>query len=198
MAPAIDLQQLLLAASYRMALEGAVAHEDIPDDPTSESERRQPFFFRAAGLPAFYVHKRTRNELLRRILRHCEEHAIELAALRLLAGFDQRLLPCAAGVSGRSSRRRSSRILRPTCCWATCAGGWPTSACARPRRLVAEILNSCGERDAMRTNAAEFNRAAEKHYRDDLRQAQLREALHHLREDVELRLRSALTRNCEP
>ena len=64
-------------------------------------------------------------------------------------------------------------------------------------RLVAEILNSCGEHDAMRTNAAEFNRAAEKHYRDDLRQAQLREALHHLREDVEAgRCRSA-ERNCE-
>ena len=36
----------------------------------------------------------------------------------------------------------------------------------------------------MRTNAAEFNRAAEKHYRDDLRQSQLREALNYLREDV--------------
>ena len=45
MAPAIDLQQLLLAASYRMALEEVVGHEDIPDDPTSESERRQPSSF---------------------------------------------------------------------------------------------------------------------------------------------------------
>ena len=52
-------------------------------------------------------------------------------------------------------------------------------------RIVAEILNGCGEHDAMRTNAAEFNRAAEKYYRNDLRHAQLREAMHHLRDDVE-------------
>ena len=57
MAPAADLQQLLLMVSYQLALDGMVEAEDIPDDPTSESERRQPFFFAAAGLPAFYVHK---------------------------------------------------------------------------------------------------------------------------------------------
>src|SRR5262249_29753858 len=61
MAPAAGLQQFLLALSYRMAFEGEVTHAQIPDDPTSESERRQPFFFSAAGVPAFYVHRHSRN-----------------------------------------------------------------------------------------------------------------------------------------
>ncbi len=184
MAPATDLQQLLLAASYRMALEGLVVHEDIPDDPTSESERRQPFFFRAAGLPAFYVHKRTRNELLRRILRHCKHtrsswrhgeyfrvsisdycHALlaflEEAASGIIAEFDGNLL------LGDLRWRLADKRMRAS------------------ERMVSEILDSCGERDAMRTKAADFNRAAEKYYRDDLRHAQLSEALRHLREDVE-------------
>jgi hypothetical protein len=71
MALATSLQQTLLMVAYQLALDGSVAAGDIPDDPTSESERRQPFFFAAAGLPAIYVHKRSRNELMKRILRHC-------------------------------------------------------------------------------------------------------------------------------
>ncbi len=183
MAPATDLQQLLLAAAYGMALEGAVGHEDIPDDPTSESERRQPFFFRAAGLPAFYVHKRTRNELLRRILRHSKNtrsswrhsdylrvslsdycHALlaflEEAAAGVIEDFEANLL------LGDLRWRLADKRMRAS------------------ERLVGEIVNGCGEQDAMHTKAAEFNRAAEKHYRDDLRQSQLKEALDYLREDV--------------
>jgi len=183
MAAAIDLQQLLLSASYRMALEGVVGHEDIPDDPTSESERRQPFFFRAAGLPAFYVHKRSRNGLLRRILHHSKKtraswrhsdylrvslndycHAVlaflEEAASGAIGDFDASLL------LGDLRWRLADKRMRAS------------------ERLVAEIVDGCGQQDAMRTNAAEFNRASEKHYRDDLRQSQLMEALDYLREDV--------------
>ena len=57
MAPAVELAAILAGLAYKLALQGEVTHEHIPDDPTSESERRQPFFFSAAGLPAFYVHR---------------------------------------------------------------------------------------------------------------------------------------------
>ena len=72
MQPAANLQQLLLALAYRMALQGEVQHAEIPDDPTSESERRQAFFFAAAGVPAFYVHRDSHNQFLRTILRNCK------------------------------------------------------------------------------------------------------------------------------
>ncbi len=183
MAPAIDLQQLLLAASYRMALEGAVTHQDIPDDPTAESERRQPFFFRAAGLPAFYVHKRSQNELLRRILRHSKNtrsswrHADYLRVS--LSDYCHALLAFLEEAAAGVIEDFEANLLLGDLRWRLADKRMRAS-----ERLVAEIVNGCGEQDAMRTNAAEFNRAAEKHYREDLRHAQLREALDYLREDV--------------
>ena len=183
MAPAIDLQQLLLAASYQLALEGAVSHENIPDDPTSESERRQPLFFRAAGLPAFYVHKRSQNELLRRILRHAKNtrsswrHADYLRVS--LSDYCHALLAFLEETSSGVIEDFDASLLLGDLRWRLADKRMRAS-----ERLVADIVNGCGEQDAMRTNATEFNRAAEKYYRDDLRQAQLREALDYLREDV--------------
>jgi hypothetical protein len=183
MAPAIDLQQLLLAASYRLALEGSVGHEDIPDDPTAESERRQPFFFRAAGLPAFYVHKRSRNELLRRILRHSKNtrsswrHADYLRVS--LSDYCHALLAFLEEAAAGVIEDFEANLLLGDLRWRLADKRMRAS-----ERLVAEIVNGCGDQDAMRMNAAEFNRAAEKHYREDLRHAQLREALDYLREDV--------------
>ena len=52
-------------------------------------------------------------------------------------------------------------------------------------RLTSGILEAAGEQDAMVLNATDFNRAAEKHYREQMRQAQLAEAMSHLREDLE-------------
>jgi len=49
MAPAANLQQFLLALVTGNAA-GHVTTKNS-DDPTSESERRQPFFFSAAGVP---------------------------------------------------------------------------------------------------------------------------------------------------
>ncbi|MHB1022860.1 MAG: hypothetical protein ACYC46_07565 [Acidobacteriaceae bacterium] len=68
MASAVNLQQLVLAVAWQWALSGTVTHADIPDDPTSESERRSSLFFTAAGLPAFYVRVNSRNNLLHRLL----------------------------------------------------------------------------------------------------------------------------------
>ncbi len=68
MASAVNLQQLVLAVAWQWALSGTVTHADIPDDPTSESERRAGLFFAAAGLPAFYVRVNSRNNLLHRLL----------------------------------------------------------------------------------------------------------------------------------
>ncbi len=183
MAPAVDLQQLLLAASYQIALEGAIGHEHIPDDPTSESERRQPFFFRAAGLPAFYVHKRTRNELLRRILRHCKNtrsswrHTDYLRVS--ISDYCHALLAFLEEAAGGIVEDFGANLLLGDLRWRLADSRMRAS-----ERVVSKVLNICDQRDAMRTNAAEFNRATENYYRNDLRQAQLSEAMHHLREDV--------------
>jgi hypothetical protein len=183
MAPAVDLQQLLLAAAYRMALDGSVRHDDIPDDATSESERRQPFFFSAAGLPAFYVHKRSRNEFLRRILRFCKKTRSSWRHpeyLRVsISDYRHALLAFLEDSAAEVVHDFEATLLLGDLRWRLADKRMRCS-----ERLTAEILNSSDERDAMRMNPAEFNRAAEKYYRENLRQSQLSEALQHLREDV--------------
>lgn len=183
MAPAMELQQLLLAVAYRMAITGAVTPDQVPDDPTAESERRQAFFFSAAGLPAFYVHKRSRNQLLVRVLRHCANlrsswrHPEYLRVS--LPDFRLALLNFLNDTAGTLIEDFSARVPLIDLRWRLAdnqktAGG----------RLTSAIVDLSGERDAMRMNSNEFNRLAETYYRDQLREAQLAEALAHLREDV--------------
>src|SRR5271165_1495972 len=183
MAQAANLQQLLLMVAYKLALDGTVAASDIPDDPTSESERRQPFFFAAAGLPAFYVHKKSRNGLLRRLLPFCG--------------------------STRSSWRHPDYLRVPIGEYRDALVTWleqnakETTALAQAdvtimelrfrladkglqahERIVSDVMKQSDYRDPMQLSAREFNRLAEQHYRETLRRDNLREAFHHLREDV--------------
>ncbi len=189
MAPAISLQQFLLAFAYRLALEGEIAHPEIPDDVTSESERRQPFFFAAAGLPAFYVHRDSRNQLLREILTQCKK----IRPSRRHAGYVR--------VPIQEYRRALLAYLQRT---ATdlidamnvqpvlddLAARCDDEDLQASRRLLKGILAASGK-DAMRVEAREFNRMAEEFYREPLRRQHLREALLHLREDAAELERSA-------
>jgi hypothetical protein len=183
MAPAVDLQQLLLAAAYRMALEGSVRHEDIPDDATFESERRQPFFFSAAGLPAFYVHKRTRNEFLRRILRHCKNTRSSWRHPEYLrvsvSDYRHALVAFLDETAAGTVQEFEASLLLGDLRWRLADKRMRAS-----ERVVSEILHRSDERDATRMDATAFNRAAEKYYREDLRELQLREALQHVSEDL--------------
>jgi hypothetical protein len=184
MAPATDLQQLLLAIAYRMAQCGSINHAEIPDDPTSESERRQPFFFSAAGLPAFYVHQRTRNELMRRILRYCTKTRSSWRHpdyLRVsIRDYRHALLAFLSETAAETIEHLQATLLLSDLRWRLADKRMRAS-----ERLTSGILEAAGEQDAMVLNATDFNRAAEKHYREQMRQAQLAEAMSHLREDLE-------------
>jgi hypothetical protein len=182
MARAASLQQFLLALSYRLALDGEVLHDHIPDDPTSESERRQPFFFSAAGVPAFYVGRDSRNQFLAGILRHCKKTRTS----RRHPGYFR--------VSIRDYRRalltyidKSARDLIEAMDAHETLSDLLTRCQDEERqanhRLLAGVLGGSGA-DAMQIEAREFNRMAEAYYRADLRCQHLREAIAHLRQDT--------------
>jgi hypothetical protein len=189
MAPAVDLQQLLLMVSYRLALDGTVKAEDIPDDPTSESERRQPFFFAAAGLPAFYVHKKSRNELLKQVLPHCKKTRsswrhpdylrVSIADYRdgLVTWVEQNaretIMQAQANVTVMELRfRLADKSLQAN------------------QRVINGVMAESGQREPLKLRAREFNRLAEQHYRETLRRANLRESFEQLREDAQVMARS--------
>jgi hypothetical protein len=181
MAPAVSLQQFLLAVAYKLALQGELTHEQIPDDPTSESERRQPFFFSAAGLPAFYVHKDSRNQMLRTILLNCKKTR------------PSRRHPGYVRISIRDYRRAALAFLQQTgaelaesmnmkATLADLAARCDDEQQEASHRLIASVMGSPAA-SAMNVEAREFNRMAEDFYRDGLRREHLREAFSHLRQD---------------
>jgi len=70
MSGAVDLQNLITALAYRYIIEERVRHQDIPDQPSVESERRQIFFAVAIGIPTIFVKADTPNRFLRKIVSH--------------------------------------------------------------------------------------------------------------------------------
>lgn len=183
MAPATDFQQLLLMISYRMALEGTVTADEIPDDPTSESERRQPFFFAAAGLPAFYVHKNSGNGLLKQILQHATSVR---SSWRHPDYFRVSIRDYRDALLSWLSETASQSIER--------SEGGDTVQDLRTRladtshqashRIVSDVMRHSGHSDPLKLSAREFNRQAEEYYRENLRQENLCEAYRDLCEDT--------------
>jgi len=71
-----NLQWLFIALAYNLILSGSLTHQEIPDDPFVESERRQLVFAAALGIPTVYIKKDTRNSLIRSIISHCKNTRI--------------------------------------------------------------------------------------------------------------------------
>ena len=189
MALATSLQQMLLMMAYQSALDGSIRAEDLPDDPTSESERRQPFFFTAAGLPAFYVHKRSRNELLKKILRHCGSTRSSWRHpdyLRVsISDFREALLAWLT-----ENARETIEQARADLLMAELRFRLADKTQQAHSRLVSGIIEQSAARDALKLPSREFNRLAEHHYRETLRRENLREAFEKLREDAHALARS--------
>ena len=183
MAPAGDLQQLLLMVAYELALDGTIKAEDIPDDPTSESERRQPFFYAAAGLPAFYVLKKSRNELLKQILPHCKRTRSSWRHPEYLRvnirdyrdALVRWLETNARDTIDHAEAKLTMMELRFRLA---------DKELQAQQRTIGGVMEGAGGSDPMALRAREFNRIAEQYYRETLRRANLREACEHLREDV--------------
>ena len=67
-ADAASLQALVTALAFRYIAAGSVTHDDIPDDPFTESERRQCIFASAIGVGTVNVREGGPNRFLARIL----------------------------------------------------------------------------------------------------------------------------------
>lgn len=172
--PATDLQALITAYAYQCMARGEVLHAHIPDDPDTESERRQMFFAAAIGLPVFYVKRTTRNLFLRRVLaqtqrtrpskRHTGYFKVYMDdyrnALQRLLAEDGALAETGVATLADLGARLAAPTERGV------AG-----------RLTSAILAELGVKNPMDVDAATFNQAAEQHYRGRLREQYLEEGL---------------------
>ena len=175
MRPAIDLQQLITMLAYHYVLKGTVTHADIPDNPTLESERRQFFFGAAIGIPTLYLHRNSGNRLMHRILKHCRNTRKSRrysGFLRIPAIEYQRALVRLLRHDGRDIIEMlrlgpvlddlEQRIDQPSCN-------------AVSHRITERIAGG-QKRSALKSSGQEFNQAAERYYREDLREEHMQEA----------------------
>lgn len=185
-ARAVNLQNLLYCLAFKYIAEGAVTHDNIPDTPVVESERRQIFFGAAVGIPTFYVHQAMSNRLLERIL----ARTAQIRASHRYPGYLR--------VYNLEYRRTLINILREDAAdlIEMLDLGETINDLERrlddPERLTAlgrltsAVLRGTGAKHPLDIPADDFNRAAEKYYRQDLRVRHLKEAFRFLQEKVKM------------
>jgi hypothetical protein len=184
MADATNLQTLVTALAYKLALQGKITHSHIPDDPFTESERRQMFFGSAIGLPTFFVFGNTRNLFMKSIMKRTRgvrysrrypgymrvynrQYRLALVDLLIHEASDLiEMLHLEETVGDLKARLENPQEF-------SAAG-----------KLTRGILESTGADSPMNLAADEFNLASELYYRTALKRRHLIEAMSFLQEDL--------------
>ncbi|MCS6265066.1 MAG: hypothetical protein H8K11_15020 [Nitrospira sp.] len=184
-ADAAALQALVTALAFRYIATGAVAHDDIPDDPFTESERRQCIFASAIGVGTVNVRDGGSNRFLARILSRTQKTRVSrryagylrvrvddyrLALLATLEEDGAELIE-AFQLSEHLGRLRQ-RLLE-------------SESHSTAGKLTRGILDSIGAGNPMQLSGEEFAQASEAYYRRQLRTQYVREALGCVREDLQ-------------
>jgi hypothetical protein len=181
---AIRLQSLLTALAFKYILQETVRHQDIPDDPCIESERRQIFFGTAIGIPTFFVWKNSPNRLMQRILQtvkktrlsrrypgyirvHNSEYRKALLAILQQDAADLiQILIMQDTILDLQQRLTNPEDFSV---WS---------------KLTKGILAKAGVGSPLALSGSEFNSIAEKFYREELKSRQIDEGFQMLRKDL--------------
>jgi len=177
---ATNLQALLSALSFKYMANGMVSHGHIPDTPFVESERRQIFFGMSIGIPTFYVQRNTRNLFLLKILAKTERSRASRRYPNYLRVYQQDY--CRALI----------KLLREDGADLIEMFGFSALLDDLSRRLeqpeeysaAGRLINQISTGNPLKTDAADFNRAAETYYRGKQRHQHMAQALTLLQEDL--------------
>lgn len=185
MGQAANLQNLITVLAFKYIAKGSVTHDHIPDDPCVESERRQIFFGSAIGIPTCFVRNDTSNLFLKRII----EKTARVRFSRRYPGYLR--------VYNLEYRRALLNVLREdaadliemlhlgdTVHDLTLRLEYP-EIYSTAGRITSAILGAAGAKSPLHMKANDFNRAAERFYRDDLKICHIREAFRLLEKDME-------------
>lgn len=176
MAHAAELQMLVTAFAFKLMAAGMISHKHIPDTVFVESERRQIFFGSAIGIPTFFILKNTPNIFMRQILKDTEgirssrryKGYLRVKIIEYRRALIRLLLRDAGDLIEMMGLKETIKDLEARV-------NEPESHSAAGR-ITRGILDNCGTHDPFRVSAREFNMAAERYYRTDLRQKQTEEA----------------------
>jgi hypothetical protein len=184
MSQAINLQNLIYLLAFKYIATGQISHEDIPDEPFIESERRQIVFGSAIRIPTFFVHRNTGNTFLKRII----EKTQRVRASRRYSGYNR--------IYNIEYRRALLNMIRDDAADIIEMLGMRESIWdlgyrinepdhfAASGKLTSGILDQANAKSPMNLQAGAFNLAAEKYYRTVLRKQHIRESFDILHEDI--------------
>lgn len=183
MAQAVNLQTLITALAFKYIVTGKIRHEDIPDDPSVESERRQVFFASSIGIRQFYVRQKSTNRLMSDIIRkvnHTRQSRRYPGYLKVdIAEFNKALI-CLIRDDGADLLEMMGMADTIDDLGRRIEDSREHSAAGR---LTRGILDTLGQTDPMKTAAPVFNAAAEKYYREKLKIRHMKEAFEVLEND---------------
>jgi hypothetical protein len=183
-ADGITMQALVTALAFKYITGGMIRHDDIPDSPGLESERRQFIFGAAVGIATYNVKRATGNRFLQTILsrtrrtrdsrRYTGYLRVRLddyrsALLQVLEEDAQDLIE--QFHAHDTVARLKARLV-------------DEERQAVSHKLMAGILSESGVKSALSLSAEDFNASAERYYREPLRIRQLAEAFDVLEDDV--------------
>ncbi len=177
MSQAVNLQLIVTALAWHWVASGRIRHHHIPDDPSTESERRQIFFAAAIGLPTFFVRADTRNILLRRILAGTKDqrHSRRYKGY-IRVGVEAWKRACLAVLQAEQTDFFATGAVRQTLADMESLLDMPERQAANV--LTKSILQEAGHSGtAMQLDAETFNHASENYYRTTLWTQHMREAL---------------------
>ena len=171
---ACALQSLITAWAWKNVLSGRLTHAHIPDEPETESERRQIFFAAAVGLSAVSIRQKNPAAFMtaitslattmRRSRRYQGQYRLRVREYRLalvsMLRSDAELVEAydAAGMLDRVEDR-------------ICGGA------SAAEKLTREIIGNDSKRP-IHIHAEEFNAKTEAYYRNELRRQNIRESMH--------------------
>jgi hypothetical protein len=184
MESSVNLQMLLTALAYKYILKGEISHKDIPDSPFIESERRQILFGTAVGIPTFFIHQKTANRFMIRILKKVKQtrfsrrykgyirvHNLEYRkALVTTLREDAKDLIDMMGMT-ENMKDLEQRVIH--------FDRYSTAA-----TLAGSILEQAGAKHPLKLSGYEFNMATENYYRNALKKQHMSEALLALEESL--------------
>ena len=195
MGRACSLQNFITALAFKYIVSGELTHNNIPDDPFIESERRQIIFCAALGIPTFYVRSDTKNLFMKRIFARTQKVRssrrypgyvrVELTEYRkalidILAEDGAPLIEM-LGI-GTTIKDLKNRI-----------NNFEEFSVAP--RLIKGILKSKQKHSPLNMDSDAFNSAAENYYRGDLKRSHMLEALLFLKEDCRMIDKGILSSN---
>ena len=183
-ANAVGLQNLLYLLAFKYIASGKFDQISIPDDPFTESERRQAIFVSAIGIPTFFIHQETKNSFLRHVISGLPR----VRSSRRYPGYlriynDEYRLALLRTIREDAADLIEMTDMKDTLDELEYRLKEP-QIYAASGKLLQGILNGSGQHSPFELSAEEFNAQAEKYYRTGLLKKHTEESFDLLSHDI--------------